>query len=716
MMETNKKTEKIDTIDKEVSLDDPNLYINRELSWIKLNERIFEEANDKTHPLLERVKFLAICGSNLDEFFMVRVSGLKRQLLRGALKVPPDGMTPQEQLTAIEEEVRPLLKEYEKCWKEELVPSLFNEGIKIKKVSDLEKDQRLFIKKYFESKIFPTLTPLAMDIAHPFPFISDLSLNLAVIVRESDKDEKYARIKVPLNLFPRFIEIPTKREYSKNESKPKKTITLVFLEDIITSQIDMLFPGLQIEATYPFRITRNAEMKISLDKASDLLTAIEGGVESRRTGFPIRLETDKSMPDKLMNLFVRNLGFTRDFVYRFDGPLGLVDLWALHDIDRPDLKDSQFLPYTPPAFAKDQNVFAAIDQRDWILYSPYDSFNILVNLLMQAAEDPNVLAIKTTMYRIAKKSPIIDALKHARENGKSVAVIVELKAKFDEETNINWAKDLEEDGVHVVYGLEDLKVHAKICLIVRKKGDDIVRYSYISTGNLNVDTMGIYADISYLTANPEIGEEITEVFNFLTGYSQKDDYKHLIVAPMMLRKEIMRRINREIECHKKTGDGYIAFKLNGLVDKSIIEALYSASMAGVKIDLNVRGLCSLRPNIKGVSEKINVTSIIGRFLEHVRIYYFRNGGDEDVLIGSADMMYRNLNRRVEVLLDIPDPKIKTAIIKNMLNIHLKDNVKARRLLPDGTYERVTQTSNSDEERLNSQIWLIENRGIWHDEK
>ncbi|VUT24344.1 MAG: polyphosphate kinase [Candidatus Methanolliviera sp. GoM_asphalt] len=714
MIETNKKTEKIDTIDKGISLDDPNLYINRELSWIKLNERIFEEANDKTHPLLERVKFLAICGSNLDEFFMVRVSGLKRQLLKGALKVPPDGMTPQEQLTAIEEEIRPLLKEYEKCWKE-LVPSLSNEGIKIEKVSDLETDQRLFVKKYFESKIFPTLTPLAMDIAHPFPFISNLSQNLAIIIKDPEKGEKYARIKIPSDIFPRFIEIPNK-EYPMSKSKLKKTITLVFLEDIIASHIDALFPGLQIAATYPFRITRNAEMKISLDKASDLLIAIEEGVEFRRTGFPIRLETDKSIPDKLMNLFVRNFGLTNDFVYRFDGPLGLVDLWEIHDIDRPDLRDSPFLPYTPPAFAKDQNVFAAIDKRDWILYSPYDNFNILVNLLMQAAEDPNVLAIKATMYRIAKKSPIIDALKHARENGKVVAVIVELKAKFDEETNINCAKDLEEDGVHVVYGLEDLKIHAKICLIVKKKGNDIVRYSYISTGNLNVDTMGIYADITYLTANPEIGEEITEVFNFFTGYSRKDDYKHLIVAPMTLRKEIMRRINREIECHKKTEDGYIALKLNSLVDEGIIKALYRASIAGVKIDLNVRGLCSLRPNIKGVSEKINVTSIIGRFLEHARIYYFRNGGEEDVLIGSADMMYRNLNRRVEVLLDVPDPKIKTAIIKNMLNIHLKDNVKARRLLPDGTYERVTQTSDSDEERLNSQIWLTENRGIWHDEK
>ncbi|MDG6229707.1 MAG: polyphosphate kinase 1, partial [Candidatus Thermoplasmatota archaeon] len=475
-----------------------------------------------------------------------------------------------------------------------------------------------------------------------------------------------------------------------------------------------LFPGLQVIATYPFRITRNAEIEISLDQASDLLTAIEEGVESRRIGFPIRLQVDKSMPDTFIDLFAHNLRLSNDFVYKFDGPLGLVHGWELLSIDRPDLKDKPFLASLPKPLSKEQDVFSAIEKHDWVIYYPYDSFNIMVNLLNQAANDPDVLAIKTTMYRIDKRSPIIDALLRAREKGKAVAVLVELKAKFDEENNINWARKLEEEGVHVVYGLEDLKVHAKIFLIVRKKGEKIVRYSLISTGNFNAVTSEIYADISYITANPEIGRELTEVFNSLTGYSQKDNFKRLIVAPKTLRKEIVRRIRREIENHKKNnGGGYIALKLNGLTDKEIIQELYKASRAGVKITLNVRALCCLRPGVPGVSDNIRETSIIGRFLEHARIYYFWNNGDEDVLIGSADMMDRNLERRVEVLLEIPDKRLKSEIIEHMLNIHINDTIKARYLLPDGSWKR-TIPSEKDK-RLNSQDWLIQNRGIWHGE-
>ncbi|MHC1575612.1 MAG: polyphosphate kinase 1 [Candidatus Methanogasteraceae archaeon] len=692
-------------------LNDPELFINRELSWIKLNERILEEVHDRAHPLLERIKFLAICGSGLDEFFMVRVSGLRRQALKGALKAPPDGMTPQEQLAAIRIEVKKLLGRYSKCWNEEIIPDLLTAGITIKKVEYLDKDQRNYVRDYFDNSIFPTLTPLAMDFAHPFPFISNVCLNLAVIVRDPENGEKYARIKIPTDLFPRLVEIPDRGKKFNDETKVEKEINLVFIEDIIASEINKLFPGLTVVAIHPFRLTRNAEIKITEDLASDLLTAMEAGIESRRTGFPVRLEIDETMPDKLKKLFVRNLGLTDDLVYKVDLPLSIVDFWQFLDIDRPELKDVPFLPYTPPAFYEGRDIFSAIEKRDWVFYHPYDSFNTVVNLLKQAADDPEVLAIKTTMYRVGKKSPIIAALLHARKKGKSVTVLVELKAKFDEEKNIGWAKVLEDTGVHVIYGLEDLKVHAKILLIVRKHGDKIVHYSLVSAGNFNAVTSTTYADIVYLTASPEVGAELAEVFNLPTGYSKKKDYNHLVVAPATLRREIIDRINREIDAHKQVGDGYIAIKLNGLVDKGIIQALYRVSMAGVRINLNVRGLCALRPGVKGVSENISVTSILGRFLEHSRVYYFRNGGAEEVLIGSADMMPRNLNKRVEVLLAVPDPKLKEMIIEYMLNIHLKDNVKARRLLSDGTYELVTP--GPDDERIDSQRWLIEHRGIWH---
>lgn len=690
-----------------ISLDDPSLYINSEISWLDMNERIFEESEDETQPLLERAKFLAICGGNLDEFFMVRVSGLKRQVLKGALKAPPDGLTPVEQLEEIRSKVKILTKKYSKCWSQKIVPALEKEGICIKKVKDLDSKQKAYVKKIFKNQIYPTLTPLAMDVAHPFPFISNLSLNLAVTITHPEKGEKYARIKVPARLFNRFLEVPA-------SNSDKKNTTLVLLEDIIISHINMLFPGLEVTGAYPFRITRNAKIRISLDKASDLLTAVEEGVESRRIGFPVRLQIDDSMPDNLKKVFIQKLGLSNDEVYRFEGPLGLVCLWEFLNQDRPELKDQPFLPCTPPALSEESDIFSALERRDWVIYYPYDSFNVMVHLLHQAAEDPEVLAIKSTMYRIDQRSPLMNGILRARQNGKAASVLVELKAKFDEEKNISWARVLEEAGVHVVYGLEELKVHAKILLIVRKRKNKIIRYSLISTGNFNAVTSEIYADISYLTTNPVVGEELTEVFNSLTGYSETEDYKQLIVAPKTLRSEIMKRINREIEQHKKTGNGYIALKLNGLTDKYIIQALYRASQTGLKVELNVRGLCRLRPGVKGVSENISVVSIMGRFLEHARIYYFFNDGAEDVLIGSADMMERNLNRRIEVLLEIPNEACKRAIIDHMLKIHLKDTAKGRKLQSDGSYVRLG--TPKDPKALNSQQWLIENQGVWHGEE
>ncbi len=691
------------------NLDNPKLFINREVSWISLNRRIFQEAQDCTQPLFERVKFLAICGSNLDEFFMVRISGLRRQIIRGALEIPADGMTPAEQISQTRKEILSLIEDYYECWNDDIRPALDAKGISIKKFDNLGKKQRSTLRTYFKNQILPTLTPLAMDIAHPFPFISNLSINLAIIVKDPKKGEKHARVKVPTDLFPRFIPVVLEGEIKESTDSSQ---IFVMLEDLIAANLDLLFPGLEIVAVYPFRVSRDAEIEISLDQASDLLTAIEESIETRRIGLPIRLEVDKSMPEKLRHLFMNNLGLTNEFVYQTAGPLAMVDFWQLLRIDRPDLKDTPFLPYTPPDLKEEKKILTALMQRDYLFYYPYDSFTVMVNLLKQAAVDPNVLAIKLTMYRIAKKSPIIDALMEARQHGKGVTVLVELKAKFDEENNINWARALEHAGVHVVYGLEDLKVHAKLCLIVKREAEKIIRYAIIATGNFNEVTSRIYADLAYYTTNPEITTEVADLFNSLTGYSQKEDYQKLLVAPKTLRRELLKRVYREIESHKKTGKGYMALKMNGLVDTQMIQALYQASMAGVKIDLNVRGLCCLRPGIPGVSENISQISIIGRFLEHARIYYFHNGGEDEVIIGSADWMPRNLNKRVEVLLTIPDPCIKKAILEHIMNVHLLDTVKARRLFADGTEERVKPQEGQDP--LNSQEWLINIRGVWHE--
>ena len=688
-------------------------YINRELSWLDLNARIFEEAVDSSQPLLERVKFLAICGSNLDEFFMVRVSAIRRQVEEGGLNLAEDEATPSEQLRMIRAEIKSLLRRFSACW-QQLVVELAAKGIRVKRVSELGDDQRNALRAYFRDHIFPALTPLAMDFSHPFPFISNLSLSLAVIIEEPNSVEKFARVKVPNDIFPRFFAVPEdgKKIRGINQIKDARNLDLVLLEDIISSDIEMLFPGMRILSTYPFRTTRDAEIEISKDQASDLLTALEEGIESRRLGRPVRLEIDDSMPAKVKHLFASNLGLSNDYVYRFVGPLGLLDFWQFLKLDRPDLKDEPFQAFTPPELAEEKDLFAAVAGRDYVFYFPYDSFGTIVNLLSQAAEDPGVLAIKMTLYRIDKESPIIDALLKARENDKAVSALVELKAKFDEKNNISWARSLEEAGVHVVYGLEDLKVHSKICLIIRKERDEIVRYSYIGTGNFNAVTAKIYGDIGYLTANAEIGMELTEVFNTLTGYSQKKDYKHLWLAPTTLKDEVLRRIEREVEIQKAGGEGYFALKLNGLLDGSIIRAMYRASMAGVKMDLNVRALCSLKPGLPGVSDNIRVVSIIGRFLEHARIYYFRNNGDDELLIGSSDLMPRNLYRRVEVLLRISDLRLKRNILDHMLKVHLAETVKSRRLNPDGKLTRVAPPAG--EMGFDSQKWLIEHRGIWHD--
>jgi polyphosphate kinase len=696
--------------DQPPRLDDPSLYINREMSWLALNRRILEEAEDCTQPLLERVKFLAICGSNLDEFCMVRVSGLERQLDRGALAAPPDRMTPGEQLDAIRAEVQRLLQAYSRCW-QDLVPALHQAGVRIHRIADLSIGDQEALRLYFREMIAPVLTPLAVDVCHPFPFISNVCLNLAVVVRDGAGVHHCARVKLPGAGIHRFVEVPDGRGRTQQQIAPQKDTDLVMLEDLVATNLDLLFPGYTVAASYLFRVTRDAEIQIVMDEAPDLLTAVEESVETRRAGSPVILEVESSMPDSIREMLAQQLDLSPHHIYGWEGPLALVDLWQLAGLSRPDLHDPPFLPVIPSSLAEDKDLLSSLQHQNVLLYHPYDSFAPVIDLLYQAARSPDVIAIKMTLYRIDQNSPVIDALLEARQNGKQVAVLVELKAKFDEKNNIIWARKLEQEGVHVVYGLVGLKVHAKLCMIVKRERDGIVTYCHLSSGNYNAVTTRIYGDLGYFTCDRTIAADMALLFNALTGYADMDHFQKLLVAPRGLRREIVARIERERERHLHHGDGYIAFKLNGLLDGEVIQALYRASQAGVKIDLNVRGLCSLRPGVPGVSETIRVTSIISRFLEHARIYYFKNGDAPEIYMGSADMMPRNLNRRVESLFPVEDPEVKQMIIDLILPVHLKDNVKARELQPDGRYRRVVPAPG--EELVDSQEWLIAHRGSWH---
>jgi len=702
-----------DARSKRLDLDDSSLFINRELSWIQFNGRVLEEALDKRHPLLERVKFLAIFANNLDEFFMIRVSGLRRQYIAGVVKTPPDGMTPAEQLVAIRRELNPMLAQHMDCWHSDLLPRLRKQGIEILDYDDLKRKQRKLLRGYFEREIFPALTPLAFDPGHPFPHISNLSLNLAAVINDPTAGERFARIKVPA-VFPRLIRIPSEEKAESYESLglvDSSSNNFVWLEQVIAANLDMLFPDLEIVAVYPFRITRDADQEIEEDEAADLLYAIEESVRMRHFGSAVRLQLDRAMPDRIRDILIKNLGLAPYQVYTVAGPIGMTDLMELTEIDRPDLKDKPFHPAIPPQLATEENIFSVIQRRNILLYHPYDSFAPVVDFVQQAARDPDVVAIKQTLYRVGPNSPIVAALMEARENGKQVAVLVELKARFDEENNIIWARALEQAGVHVVYGLLGLKTHTKLLMVVRREQDGIKRYVHMSTGNYNDVTARIYTDIGLFTCDPQIGSDVSDLFNALTGYSRKQEYRKLLVAPGRMREQIVARIGREIEHHRENGRGYLAFKMNQLVDKPCIKALYRASQAGVKVDLQVRGICCIRPGVPRISENITVTSIVGRFLEHPRIYYFRNNGDEEILLGSADLMPRNLDRRVEQLFPVEDPRLKSALRDQILNTHLRDNVQSRRLLPNGEYERVQ--SNGNEGALNSQLWMIKNRGVWN---
>lgn len=694
-------------------LNDPKLYINRELSWLRFNDRVLEEALDDSHPLLERLKFLAIFSSNLDEFFMIRVSGLRRQLEASAHKISPDGLLPSEQLATVRQRLLPKLDEQYECWKTDLLPKLEDQGIRILEYKQLKRKQRKLLRRYFKKEIYPALTPLAFDPGHPFPHISNLSMNLAVVLSDPIHGQRFARLKVP-KIYSRLVAIPSEESAEEDQDlglDDHTSTNFVWLEEIVKANLDLLFPGLKIEAAYPFRVTRDADPEIEEDEASDLLSAIEESVRERQFGSAIRLEIDKTMPTQVRDILQTNLDVASYQIFVVDGPIGLSDVMELMRINRSDLKDIPFQSSVPPSLSTDESIFSVMRRKNILLYHPYDSFDPVIRFIREAARDPEVLAIKMTLYRVGPDSPIVAALMDARENGKQVAVLVELKARFDEENNIVWAKSLERAGVHVVYGLVGLKTHAKVSVVIRHEPEGIRRYIHLATGNYNDVTARVYSDIGYFTCDPEIGKDVSALFNGLTGYSRNEEYFKLLVAPGDMQQGIISRIEREIKVHQETGEGYLAFKMNSLVDNPCIEALYRASQAGVKIDIQARGICCLRPGVPGISDNIEVTSIVGRFLEHPRIYYFRNGGEEEILLGSADLMPRNLYRRVETLFPIEDEVIKKSLRDDILKIHLKDNVKSRRMLPDGRYERVKPAEGED--LLNSQEWMIENRGIWH---
>jgi len=693
------------------SLDDPSLYVNRELSLLSFQTRVLEEAQDEQNPLLERVKFLSIVGSNLDEFFMVRVAGLKSQLESGALESGPDGMPPADELIAIRERVAELYKNGQDCLRSQLLPGLKKEGIHVVDYLQLAPPQAAVADRYFSETVFPTLTPLAFDPGRPFPHISNLSLNLAVLIRDPQGVEHFARVKVPDSL-PQLVPLQSALKEPKPKSKskalkPPKPQYFVWLEQLIISNLQALFPGMEILEAHPFHVTRDADTAIQQLEAGDLLESVEEGVSKRRFADVICLEVNEAMPTEVLDILLKNLELERGDVYKMKGPLSLVRLKHLLSIDRPDLKDKAFVPSLPPALQpqdEGEDIFTAIRRQDVLLHHPFDSFQPIVAFLQQAARDPAVLAIKITLYRVGRNAPVVEALLDAIDNGKQVAVLVELKARFDEESNIEWARRLEREGVHVVYGLMNLKVHCKAALVVRQEKDRIRRYVHLSTGNYNTVTAQLYTDIGLLTCDEAIGEDCTDLFNYLTGYSAKIEYRKLFVAPVNLRDQLEQLIRREINHQKNGGRGHLIFKMNALVDRRVIQLLYEASQAGVQVDLLVRGICCLRPGVANISENIRVTSIVGRFLEHSRIFYFHNGGKEEVYLGSADMMPRNLNRRVELAFPVEDPKLVRYLRDEVLATYLSEVVKGRHMNADVTYSRDSRCTSRRE--MNSQEWFI----------
>jgi polyphosphate kinase len=673
-------------------------FFNRELSLLEFHARVLEEALDERNPLLERLKFLSIFSSNLDEFFMIRVSALKEEL-EDCNVISPDGLTPSEQLTKSRERILVLIKEQARCLREEILPGLKEAGLAIVTYKSLSRHEQESLKDYFMEKVFPILTPLAVDPSHPFPYISPSSVNIGLIVhalgdvkyigRGKKIESRFVRIKVP-SVVPRLVPVGSSGS------------RFVLLEEIIEANIQALFPGTDPGPCHLFRVTRDADIEIKEEEADDLLSLIQEELRRRRFGTPVRLEVSPDMPADMIEYLSSSLGVEQDDVYVFDGPLHLQDLMSLYENDRPDLKDTPFNPVIPEWYEKYDSVFDAIREGDRLLHHPYDSYDCVTGFINQAVEDPDVVALKICLYRTGPDSPIPPALIKASEQGKQVTALIELKARFDEEHNIEWAQKLDEAGVHVVYGILGLKTHGKLTLVVRREGNELKRYVHIASGNYNPTTSCTYTDLGMFTVDEQIGRDATELFNYLTGFSQQDDYRKLMVAPVDLREKLNALFDREIE-HKRGGrPAHIVAKFNRLADLQVIEKLYEVSRAGVQVDLIVRGICMLRPGIPGLSENIRVRSVVGRFLEHSRVFWFANGGDNEVYIGSADWMARNLKHRIEVVAPVTDPEAKSYLRDVLLDTYLSDNTKARELQPDGKYVPIATGGKP----FNSQTYFI----------
>jgi polyphosphate kinase len=678
-----------------------NRFSNRELSWLAFNARVLALAEDRHQPLLERLKFLAIFASNLDEFYMVRVAGLKRRADMGLQITSADGLSPRKVLATLSERTSELALRHARCFRDDITPALEDQGIHIRRWEALDEEEKDRLAEYFRTKVFPVLTPLAVDPAHPFPYISGLSLNLAVLVRDHHSStQHFARVKVPNNV-PRFVVVS--QSAVESEFLP--------LEDLIAAHLSMLFPGMNVVEHHLFRVTRNADFEVEEDRDEDLLQALERELARRRFGPAVRLEVTDDIDGEVLELLISEIDVQPGDVQHVPGLLDLSALWQVYDVDRPALKERPFVPATHPRFAEGEtpkSVFATLRDGDVLVHHPYESFATSVQrFIEQAAADPNVLAIKQTLYRTSGDSPIVDALIDAAEAGKQVVALVEIQARFDEQANIKWARALERAGCHVVYGVVGLKTHCKTALVVRQEGGQIKRYAHIGTGNYNPKTARLYEDLGLFTANEEVCADITDLFNVLTGYSRQTEYRSLLVAPQGLRSGLIERIEREIEHVRAGGEGHIQFKTNHLVDEQTIDALYRASMAGVRVQLLVRTFCTIRAGVAGLSENITTRSILGRFLEHSRVYYFGGGGKPEYWIGSADLMHRNLDRRVELLCEVSDPYAR-AHLHDCLELAFAPNTSAWDLHPDGRWVRSGGPDRIDlQERL---MKLLANRG------
>ena len=700
---------------KTMDLGDPSLYVNREMSWLEFNRRVLEEAQDKLTPSLEKLKFISIFSSNLDEYFMVRVGGLFRILNADVDGIDASGRTIRQQLDEIAEKVRGLVAEQYRCITEVLLPRLKKTGIFLHQIDELDKKEIKRLDDYFEAQVFPILTPLAVDAGHPFPFLGNLRLNLLVVFKEASgikMPQAYAFVEVP-SILPRLVPVNAESDEYR----------FILLEELIRRHIHRLFPGMEIKNVIAFRVTRNHDYDLYENEVMDLLKSVEAEIKDRSDKMAVRLEIDPGAPKKVVNLLARQLGVEERFIYEVKGPINIRDFLSLYDLPvDPFHKDPPFNPRIPQRFATDKDIFTIIREGDLLLHHPYDSFAVVMDFLNTAADDPDVLAIKQTLYRIGKDSPVIGALRRAAENGKQVTAVVELKARFDEEFNIDWARQMEESGVNTVFGFVRWKTHCKATLIVRREGKQLRRYVHVSTGNYNTMTAKIYTDIGLFTCNPDFGNDVSALFNILTGFNSwtggdlptaqtvASMFRKFMISPVTTQETLIRLIDREIQKSTPKMPGRILAKMNALVDTRIIRKLYEASRAGVRIDLLARGICCLRPGVPGISENIRVISILDRFLEHSRVYYFHNGGNPEIYSGSADWMPRNFRKRAEILYPIENTELKARIIKEILMTYLNDNVKARLMQPDGSYVRVKPKEGAKLVRSQSALIAIAREG------